>query len=457
MIDADNKRGLWTSKIGFIFAAAGSAIGLGNIWRFPYVTGENGGATFVFIYIFFILVIGLPIMISELTIGRKTRKNPFGAFKMLKPRGFWKLAGGLGVITGTLILSFYSVIAGFTIGYIFLILSGKFKLITEVAQSAEIFKDFSSNPINTLGLSILFIMLTGLIVIKGISKGIEKWSKIFMPMLLVLLLLLVFRSVTLEGSLKGLEFYLKPDFSKLSVSTFIQALGQALFSLSLGGGGMMTYGSYLSKRDHLVSSAGYIAGFDTMIAILAGLIIFPSLFAMGGDPEGGPGLIFITLPSLIMRMPGGIVFGASIFLLLTLAALTTTISLLEIPVAYLVDEIGWSRKKATILASFIVFLLATPSALSLGASEWFSRMPFLNVGFMDFIVIVFANYALVIGAFLIAVFVGYSWGIKPALQEIELFNNIFQYKKIWIFLLKYICPLAILSILGYMIFTGNYF
>ncbi len=457
MLDTDKTRGLWASKIGFIFAAAGSAIGLGNIWRFPYVTGENGGAAFVILYIFFILIIGLPIMISELTIGRNTRKNPYGAFKTIKPKGPWKLAGGLGVMTGTLILSFYSVIAGFTIGYFFMILSGRFNIVTEVSDSEVIFKTFSSNPIYTLGLSVLFIILTALIVIRGISKGIEKWSKIFMPLLLILLILLVFRSITLKGSIGGLEFYLKPDFSNISISTFIQALGQALFSLSLGGGGMMTYGSYLSSKDNLVSSAGYIAVFDTLIAILAGLIIFPALFALGGDPAGGPGLIFVTLPSLIMKMPGGVIFGASIFLLLTLAALTTTISLLEIPVAFLVDEKGWSRKKATILASCVVFMLATPSALSLGASEWLSRIPVFNIGFMDFIVVVFANYALVIGAFLIALFVGYAWGIKPALKEIEVYNNYFRLKKIWIVLVKYICPIAILCILGYIMITGNYF
>ncbi|MBS0000223.1 MAG: sodium-dependent transporter [Cyclobacteriaceae bacterium] len=457
MLDKDSTRGLWTSKIGFIFAAAGSAIGLGNIWRFPYVTGENGGAAFVMIYIFFILVIGLPIMISELTIGRNTRKNPYGAFRKLKPGGYWKLAGGLGVMTGTLILSFYTVIAGFTIGYFFLILSGKFSGIHGVSQSGEIFARFSANPFNTIGLSVLFIVITSVIVINGVSKGIEKWSKIFMPVLVVLLILLVFRSVTLKGSLKGLEFYLKPNFDNLSVSTFIQALGQALFSLSLGGGGMMTYGSYLSRKEKLVSSAGYIAAFDTMIAILAGLIIFPALFAMGGDPEGGPGLIFVTLPSLIIKMPGGILFGASIFLLLTLAALTTTISLLEIPVAYFVDERGWSRKKATLLAASIILLLAIPSALSLGASGWLSKLPFFGIGFMDFIVIVFANYALVIGAFLIAVFVGYSWGIKPALHEIELYGNNFRLKRVWTLLVKYVCPVAILAILGYMLVTGNYF
>jgi NSS family neurotransmitter:Na+ symporter len=457
MVDPDKSRGIWTSKIGFIFAAAGSAIGLGNIWRFPYVTGENGGATFVLIYIFFILIIGLPIMISELTIGRNTRKNPLGAFRKLKPTGYWKLAGGLGVMTGTLILSFYSVIAGFTIGYFFLILSGNFSGLTDAAESGRVFARFSANPLNTVGLSVLFIFITALIVIKGVSKGIEKWSKIFMPLLVVLLILLVFRSVTLKGAMKGLEFYLKPNFENLSVATFIQALGQALFSLSLGGGGMMTYGSYLSRKENIVSSAGYIAIFDTMIAILAGLIIFPALFAMGGNPEGGPGLIFVTLPSLIMKMPGGIIFGASIFFLLTLAALTTTISLLEIPVAYFVDERKWSRKKATILASLIVLLLAVPSALSLGASGWLSKLPFLKIGFMDFIVIVFANYALVIGAFLIAIFVGYSWGIKTALHEIELYGNHFRLKRVWSFLIRYICPFAILSIMGYIIITGNYF
>ena len=453
----DKSRGLWGSKIGFIFAAAGSAIGLGNIWRFPYVTGQNGGAAFVFIYIFFIIIIGLPIMISELTIGRKTRKNPFGAFEKLSPGTKWKLAGGLGVLTGSMLLSFYIVIAGFTIGYFIKTLSGDFSSITDVSQSAQIFTDFSANPLITVGLSVLFMIITGIIVIKGVAAGIERWSKIFMPVLLVLLLLLVIRSVTFEGASKGLEFYLKPDFTQVTVGTVIMALGQALFSLSLGGGGMMTYGSYLSKKEDLVSSAGYIILFDTLIAILAGFIIFPALFSMGGDPSGGPGLIFVTLPSIFMKIPGGMIFGASIFLLLSIAALTTTISLLEIPVSYFVDEKGMSRKRATIWAGTLVFMLSIPSALSLGAFKWFSDLPFFDIGFLDLIVIVFANYSLVIGVFLIAIFVGYKWGIKSAIEEIEEEGNVFSYKRIWAFLIRYVSPLAIIAIMGYIIVTGNYF
>jgi len=275
--------------------------------------------------------------------------------------------------------------------------------------------------------------------------------------LLLLLIVLVVRSVTFDGAGKGLEFYLKPDFTQVTVGTVIMALGQALFSLSLGGGGMMTYGSYLSKKEDLVSSAGYIILFDTLIAILAGFIIFPALFAMGGDPAGGPGLIFVTLPSIFMKIPGGMIFGASIFLLLSIAALTTTISLLEIPVSYFVDEKGMSRRQATIWAGTLVFMLSIPSALSLGAFKSFSELPFFNIGFLDLIVIVFANYSLVIGVFLIAIFVGYKWGIKSAVDEIEEGGNVFIYKRIWAFLIRYISPLAIIAIMGYIIITGNYF
>ncbi len=457
MQNTDEIRGLWQSKIGFIFAAAGSAIGLGNIWRFPYVVGENGGAAFVLLYIFFIIVIGLPVMISELAIGRRTRRNPFGAFHTLAPRGAWKYVGGLGVLTGTLILSFYSVIAGFTLGYFIKIIAGDFNTINHVTESEQIFSAFSSNPFYVISLTFIFVVITALIVIKGISSGIERWSKIFMPLLFILLALLVIRSVTLKGAGAGLDFYLNPDFSSMKVGTIIMALGQALFSLSLGGGGMMTYGSYLSKKDNLVSSAGYIAGFDTIIAIMSGFIIFPALFALGGDPSGGPGLIFVTIPSIFIEMPGGMIFGASIFLLLAIASLTTTISLLEIPVAYLVDEKGYSRKKATVLAAIFIVAFALPSALSLGASNWFTHLPYLHMGFLDLIVVVFANYSLVTGALLIAVFVGYKWGIKAALGEIRQENTVFRYHRAWSFLIRYICPLAIISILGYIVITANYF
>jgi NSS family neurotransmitter:Na+ symporter len=456
MADIEQTRGIWGSKIGFILAASGSAIGLGNIWRFPYVAGQNGGAAFVFIYIFFILIIGLPVMIAELTLGRHTQKNPVGAFKKLFPKSWWKLVGVLGVFTCITALSFYAVIAGFSVGYFFKILIGDFTQITSGLRSQNLFSQFTSNPIFTIGLLFLFILLTALIVMGGVSHGIERWSKILMPLLFLLLIILAIRSVTLEGAIKGLEFYLKPDFSKITIATFAQALGQALFSLGLGLGLMITYGSYLSKQEKLITSASSVCFFDTLIAILAGFIIFPALFAMGMDPAGGPGLVFIVLPSIFSKIPVGMLFGAGLFLLISLAALTSTISILETPVAYFVDERNWSRKKSTILMSSVAFVMGVPSAISFGASEWFSNLPFFKMGFLDMMNIVFGNYSLTIGAFFVAVFIGYKWGIKSAIKEIEQLGNIFKFKLIWAFLIQFICPIAIATILGYIIITGNY-
>lgn len=457
MSDLQPSRGNWGSKIGFIVAAAGSAIGLGNIWRFPYVAGENGGAIFVFIYIIFVVLIGLPVMISELSIGRHTEKNPVGAFKKLFPQSLWKMIGGLGVITGIGILSFYGVIAGYTVGYFIKILLGDFSQIDSAAQSGEIFSAFTANPYISVGLLFLFILLTVLVVMGGVSAGIERWSKILMPVLFLLLILLAIRSVTLPGAEKGLIFYLKPDLSKLSLTTFARALGQALFSLSLGMGTMITYGSYISKKDNLVTSATYVCFFDTLIAILAGLVMFPALFAMGMDPAGGPGLVFVVLPSIFAKMPGGMIFGAGIFLLLSVAALTSTISLLEVPVAYFVDDHGWSRKKAVLLMGIITFIIGIPSALSLGASNFLSTFIKENFGFLDFMNALFGNYSLSIGAFFIAIFAGYKWGIHAAAKEIQEQGNIFFFRRVWAFLIRFICPLAIFIILAYIAWTGNYF
>ena len=457
MSNIESTRGKWGSKIGFIVAAAGSAIGLGNIWRFPYVAGENGGAAFVFIYIIFVILIGLPVMITELSVGRSTQKNPVGAFKKLFPQSLWKLVGGLGVLTGIGILSFYSVIAGFTVGYFIKLIIGDFSHVTSGIQSEQIFTQFTSNPYVAIALLFLFILFTSLIVIGGVSAGIERWSKILMPILFLLLIVLAIRSITLDGASKGLEFYLKPDLSKITASTFARALGQALFSLSLGMGAMITYGSYISKRDNLVTSAASVVLFDTLIAILAGLVMFPALFAMGLDPTGGAGLVFVVLPSIFAKIPGGMFFGAGIFLLLSIAALTSTISLLEVPVSYLVDDKGWSRKKATFWMALAAFIIGIPSAISLGATEWFSNLPLFNLGFLDLMNAIFGNYSLSIGSFLIAIFAGYKWGIKAVQNEIEQQGNVFKAKLIWAFLIRFICPIAIAIILGYIIITRNYF
>ena len=457
MSDLNSSRGSWGSKVGFIVAAAGSAIGLGNIWRFPYVAGENGGAIFVFIYVIFVVLIGLPVMISELSIGRHTEKNPVGAFKKLFPKSLWKIVGGLGVITGIGILSFYAVIAGYTIGYFIKIILGNFAHIESAAQSGEIFTTFTANPYISIGLFFLFVLLTVLVVMGGVSAGIERWSKILMPVLFLLLILLAIRSVTLPGAEKGLTFYLKPDFSKLSLTTFARALGQALFSLSLGMGTMITYGSYISKKDNLVTSAAYVCFFDTLIAILAGLVMFPALFAMGLKPDQGAKLVFVVLPSIFAKMPGGMIFGAGIFLLLAVAALTSTISLLEVPVAYFVDDHGWSRKKAVMLMGLITFIIGIPSALSLGANNFLTTFIKENFGFLDFMNALFGNYSLSIGAFFIAIFAGYKWGITAVAKEIKEEGNTFFFRRVWAFLIRFICPIAIFIILAYIAWTGNYF
>ena len=452
-----SERGAWGSRLGFVLAAAGSAIGLGNIWRFPYVTGQNGGAAFVILYIIFVLIIGAPVMVAELTLGRSTRLNPVGAFRAVAPKGLWRLVGLLGVLTGIGILSYYSVIAGWTFGYFLKTLGGSFSREMTSQQSIDIFQHFVANPTAAIFYLFVFIALTAAVVMGGVSSGIERWVKILMPLLLILLVVLTLRSVTLEGASGGLAFYLKPDFSKIHGGTIAMALGQALFSLSLGMGAMITYGSYINKRDNLVVSAGYVCLFDTLIAVMAGFLIFPALFAMGLDPAGGPGLVFVVLPTMFAKMPLGAFFGAGFFLLLTVAALTSTISLLEVTVAYMVDEKKWRRKPAALFMASVAFVLGVPSALSFGSVDLLTEIPGVGLGFLDFMNILLGNYSLTIGAFLLSVFVGYKWGIAAVHKEVQEYGNIFYFRKIWTFLIRFICPVAIFLIFVYIAATKNYF
>ena len=450
-------RGSWGSRLGFVLAAAGSAIGLGNIWRFPYVTGQNGGAAFVVFYIFFVLVIGVPVMVAELTLGRAARLNPVGAFRVMAPKGAWKMVGLLGVLTGIGILSYYSVIAGWTFGYFIKTLAGSFSDQISSDQSVHIFENFVANPSATIIYLFIFIALTAGVVMGGVSSGIERWVKILMPLLLVLLVALTLRSVTLEGASQGLAFYLNPDFSKITGGTIAMALGQALFSLSLGMGAMITYGSYISKDDNLIVSAAWVCLFDTLLAIMAGFLIFPALFAMGMDPAGGPGLVFVVLPTMFARMPLGAFFGAGFFLLLTVAALTSTISLLEVTVAYMVDEKKWRRKNAALTMALVAFVLGIPSALSFGGVSWLTKIPGIGLGFLDFMNILMGNYSLTVGAFLISIFVGYKWGVSAVRREVEEKGNIFYFRRTWVFLIRFVCPVAIFLIFVYIILTKNYF
>lgn len=450
-------RGNWGSQVGFILAAAGSAVGLGNIWRFPYLTGENGGAAFVVIYIACVIIIGLPIMVAELAIGRHTEKNPVGAFQKLAPKSGWFLVGLLGVATGIGILSYYSVVAGWTLGYLVKTISGSFSTQISADASKELFISFVKNPWYSIGFLFIFLVLTAYVVIGGVAKGIERWSKILMPALFIMLILLTIRSVTLPGAVAGLKFYLQPDFSEITLTTFAKALGQALFSLSLGMGAMITYGSYIRKEDNLTINAAWVCFSDLSVALIAGLMIFPALFAMGINPQEGAGLVFVVLPTIFAKIPGGLIFGSGFFLLLVVAALTSTISLLEVVVAFLVDQYRWSRSRAVLSMSALAFVLGIPSALSFGASSLFTRLPLVGKGFLDVANIILGNYSLIFGSLLIALFVSYKWGIKAVVAEVTKENNVFYFRKTWAFLIRYITPIAILAIFVYIIVTKNYF
>jgi neurotransmitter:Na+ symporter, NSS family len=444
-------RGQWSGKLGFILAAAGSAIGLGNIWRFPYSVGQGGGGLFVLIYLIFVFAIGVPVLLAELSVGRATERNPVGAFKALAPRSLWPLLGGLGVLTGFGILAFYSVVAGWTVGYLGMAITGRFAATVTPDQSSAIFTTLIGNPLQALLLTFVFLALTVFVVRAGVSSGIERAAKILMPALFVLLVLLALRAITLPGAMEGVHYLLRPDFSELSFAVVLSALGQALFSLSLGMGAMITYGSYFPKSENLVQAGVIVAVFDTIIAILAGFIIFPALFAVGADPAAGPGLVFVVLPTIFASMPLGNMFGILFFALLAIAALTSTMSLLEVVVAYFVDERGWVRSRAALLIGAACFALAVPSALSQGASPALSEL-----GFLDLQNIIFGNYSLSIGALLLCVFVGWKWGVGPAVASLEEGGNRLPARALFGFLLKYVCPAAIATVLISIMVTRSY-
>ena len=446
-------RDTWGSKAAFVLAAAGSAIGLGNIWGFPTVAGQNGGAAFLLIYLVAVALIGAPVMLAELIVGRKTQRNPVGAFKELAPGSFWVVVGGLGVLTGIIILSFYSVIAGWTLSYIFKTLAGTFQAGVD---TEAIYNELAGSAVPAISWHLLFIIITIYVVLGGVRDGIERWTKVLMPILFALLVLLAIRAVTLSGADAGLSFYLKPDFSKVTGAVVLSAIGQAFFSLSLGMGAMITYGSYVSKRDDLVSSAAWVTFADTTIAILAGLIIFPTLFHAGLEPgAGGPGMVFVVLTSLLSSIPpapyGGVIFGTDFFMLLGIAALTSSVSLLEVVTSWAVDERGMSRRTAAITLGLIAFLIGIPSALANGAVSWLTELPGVGMDFLSFLFMLFGQYSLVIGALLISLFVGWVWGVKAAGEEVRVNDGEFPLGRTWAFLIRFVAPSAIVAILVKMV------
>jgi NSS family neurotransmitter:Na+ symporter len=443
---SDN-RGQWGSKFGFIMAAAGSAVGLGNVWRFPYLTGENGGAAFVFVYVLCVVIVGAPLLINEIALGRLTGKSPVLAFRATGANGFWTFFGAILALTVTfVVLSYYSTIAGWTIGYIF----------TSLLSIKTSFVEFIANPWYVIPLGGLVILLTAVIVLGGVSGGIEKATKVMMPALFVLLILVIIRSVTLPGAGKGLEYYLIPDFSKINGMVVLKALTQAFFSLGVGWGMMITYGSYLPKNQNIVESSLWVAAMDTSVALLAGLMVFPAVFAFNMSPAEGPTLVFNVLANIFQEMPLGNIAGALFFLLLFLAAITSTISMLEAPAAYFMDGKKWSRKKAAWTVAIVAFIFGIPSALSNGSSEFFSSMHIsvLGVekkGFMDIMDYLFGTLFMMVVVLSTAIYSGWIMKTQSLVDEIEQGAPGFKSSlilgaapyKVWMFTIRFVCPVII--------------
>ncbi|MGB0576866.1 MAG: sodium-dependent transporter [Alphaproteobacteria bacterium] len=348
----------WKSRGGFIIAAAGSAVGLGNIWRFPYVAGENGGGAFIILYLAIVFTVGFSIFLAEQTIGRAAQRSPAAAFRRLKG-GVWPILGYIGVLCAVVILPFYSVVGGWTLGFIW-------KSIAGTASDAGGFGAFISHGWLPILFHGLFMAATATVVIAAINQGIERWCRILLPGLVILMFVLIIRSVSLSGAEKGIAFFLTPDFSKVTIVTVQAALSQAFFSISVGMGVMITYGSYISLDRSLPGDAAWVVGLDSSFAIMAGLIILPAVFAFGQNPSAGPALTFVTLPQIFSQISGGIFFGILFFLMLSVAALTSAISILEVAVAHLGDEHNVSRHKGTIWTGFVLFLVGIPASLSFG-------------------------------------------------------------------------------------------
>ncbi len=439
----NNHRGFWASRIGFILAASGSAVGLGNIWKFPYITGQNGGGAFVLVYLLCIAVIGLPIMLSEFVLGRKTNLNPVGAFNALKPNSPWVGIGFMGVLSGFLILSFYGVVGGWTLAYTVKSLTHAIDHFGNPQEAGTYFSSFISNTKEIVIYHTIFMILCMAIVIRGVHGGIERACDILMPTLIVMLFLLMIRSLTLPGAMEGVAFYLEPDFSKLNSQVVLMAMGQAFFSLSLGMGCMITYGSYLSSKENLTSCTLYVVLFDTMIALLVGMVIFPAVFAMGLEPEGGPSLVFKVLPTVFSTMPFGTVVSFVFFALLAIAAITSAISLLEAVAAYFIDQLGWDRKKAVFVMGTVIYIFGIPSGLSFGI---LSESKILGMTFFDLVDNLSSNYLLPLGGMFTAIFVGWVWGTKEAHKEIERHETVFRWAAYWEFVLKYFTPLAVAAV-----------
>ena len=438
-----SERGNFGTKIGVILATAGSAVGLGNVWRFPYMTGQDGGAAFILIYLVCIFLLGMPGMVAEFVVGRHGASNSARAYHQMGGK-WWSVLGYVGAITSVIILGFYSVIAGWCLQYLYASIFGH--LAGDSNYVLSYFETFSSDPVKPLTWTVAFILITQFVVTRGVRKGIERFSNVLMPILLVLLIIIVIASCSLPGAMKGVEFLLKPDFSKVNHNVILDSMGQAFFSLSLGTACLCTYASYFSRQTNLVKSAGQIALIDTGIAILAGLMIFPAAFSVGVNPDSGPSLIFITLPNVFQQAftpTLGYVIGILFYALLALAALTSTISMHEIGTALFYEELHVSRRSGAMLESLCAIIIGMPCSLSCGAAD----ITLFGKSFLDCCDYLTAQILLPLGAFFTCILLG--WVAPRHIVKAEVTNwgtlGTATYH-VWLFLVRYVSPVCIAAV-----------
>ncbi|WP_283391609.1 sodium-dependent transporter [Millionella massiliensis] len=434
------QRGAFSSNFGTMMAVVGSAVGLGNIWRFPYLAGVNGGAAFLLLYLFLILLVGLPLILSEFVIGRATHRGAVGSFKQLAPRSKWYLVGYMGVVAGFCILGFYSVISGWSVRFLYdSIINANVGLShDEIAASFNAFKNTGWQPIL---LSAGFLALTAFVVLKGVEKGVERWNKILMPLLIFILLLLCINSFTLDGFGAGMSFLFKPDFSKITANTVLDALGQVFFTLSLGMGVMITYSSYVVKPENMLRSKGIVTMIDTSIAIISGIAIFPAVFTFGISPTQGPDLIFLTLPNVFGQMAGGQYVGILFFLLITIAALTSMVSIFEMMTNYMMEELKMTRRRAVL---WLLITLCLVAALCAQSQVEGSRLMIGDYNVFDFLDMLSSNYLMTIGGLLIVIFAG--WHIsEKRLRKVFTTNGMYNNRifPVFRFVIRYVSPIAV--------------
>ncbi|MDR4935769.1 sodium-dependent transporter [Rossellomorea marisflavi] len=434
----------WTSKLGFILAAAGSAIGLGAIWKFPYMAGANGGGVFFLLFILFTVLIGAPILLAEFIIGRKAGADAITSYKKLAPNSYWHLIGYLGTIVSFIILSFYSVVGGWILSYLWRSVTGSLSGKTQEGYAA-LFDSVISNPWEVLIAQGIFMIMTIMVVQGGVQKGIERASRYMMPSLFILFFVLVIRALTLDGAMEGVRFLLLPDWSQLTGKTVLLAMGQAFFALTVGLSVMVTYASYLPKDDSMPKSAISVSGLNILISLLAGLVIFPAVYALGFQPDQGPGIAFVVLPAVFNEMAFGGLFFTIFLVLLLFATLTSAFSILEIGVAGLSKGASTKRVKFSWMVGILAFVAGIPSALSFGV---LGDIKIAGLNFFDFADNITSNFGLPIGALLISIFIGYRLQKEDVWDEVRLGSSISRgVFNAWMLLIRIIVPVAILLIL----------